>query len=126
MDAADGPGPPPGTPGLEFLDDLWAVCAFVAAQAACHGVIGNQAALMVIAARDVAAHLVNEGASPATVRVWPQVEALVCHFQGADDRTPASPPPRTLGGRVEVSTTGATTTIRLPVPATSFTRRGGS
>lgn len=122
MDAGDDPEPPPGTPGLEFLDDPWAVRGFVAAQAARHGVIGNRAALLVIAAGNVADHLVREGASPATVRVWPQREALICRFQGAAGRAPAHPPPQTLRDRVEVRTTGATTTIRLPSPARSVNR----
>jgi len=122
MDLGDDPEPPPGTPGLEFLDDSWAVRGFVAAQAARHGVIGNRAALLVIAAGNVAEHLVKEGASPATVRVWPQPEALICRFQGTAGRAPAHPPPQTLRDRVEVHTTGATTTLRLPRPARNLNR----
>ncbi|MQY02361.1 hypothetical protein [Actinomadura macrotermitis] len=107
--------PPAGVPVLEYRGDPAAVCAFVAAQAARHGVIGNRAALLVIAAGEVAAGLGAAGRG-ATVRVWPEGAALVCRVQAPDGR-PASVLPdgltARLGDRVQVSAAGPVTTIRL-------------
>ncbi|TDD89559.1 hypothetical protein [Actinomadura rubrisoli] len=116
--ALEASEPPPGTPALEVGDDLSAVCGFVAAQAARHGVIGNRAALLVIAAGDVAAALLKAGTGDqATVHVWPQPAALVCTFRALDGRdAPRVPLPR-LQDQVEVTSAGPVTTIRVPLPA---------
>ncbi|MBW8480978.1 hypothetical protein [Actinomadura parmotrematis] len=121
VDPGTGDGPPPGTPVLEYRGDPALVCGFVAAEAARHGVIGNSAALLVIAAGDVAAGLGTAGRG-ATVRVWPQRTgprraALVCRFQAPAGRAvPAQrPPAHRLGGRVQVTCAGPVTTLRLPL-----------
>ncbi|MFD0687011.1 hypothetical protein [Actinomadura fibrosa] len=110
------PEPPPGTPVLEVGDDLPAVWGFVAAQAARHGVLGNRAALMVVAAGDVAAALARQGSGDhATVGVWPQRQALVCAFRAPEGSpAPPGPAPR-LRDRVEVSSAGSVTAIRVPL-----------
>ncbi|MEW2358850.1 hypothetical protein [Spirillospora sp. NPDC029432] len=101
------PEPPRGTPGMAAGDDPAEVSGFVAAQAARHGVIGNRAALLVIAAGEVSARL----REPADVRVWRAEDGLYCAFRTASGR-PAEPRP-TPG--VELVTAGPVTVLRLPL-----------
>ncbi|MFI0349692.1 hypothetical protein [Actinomadura sp. 9N407] len=106
--APEPPEPPRGAPGMASSDDPAEVSGFVAAQAARHGVIGNRAALLVIAAGDLAAQLRDPGAD---VRVWRQQEGLFCRFhapsgwRGAPHPTPG----------IEIISAGQVTTLRLPL-----------
>ncbi|WP_030144960.1 hypothetical protein [Spirillospora albida] len=111
----EAPQPPPGTPALEAGTDPPAVCGFVAAEAARHGVLGNRAALLVIAAGEVATALARTGAAGTVVRVWPLAEALVCTFQAPPGHAAPSAPARRLRGRVETTTSGTVTTLRVPL-----------
>ncbi|WP_033424642.1 hypothetical protein [Actinomadura flavalba] len=105
---------PPDAPMLTFRQDPAAVCGFVAAQAARHGVFGNQAAALIIAAGEVAAALGGtEG--HATVRVWRRPTALVCRFQAPRGTAPGTEGIRTHGS-VALSCAGAVTTLRLALP----------
>jgi hypothetical protein len=114
---------PSEAPMLMFGDELSAVSAFVAAQAARHGVIGNRAALLVIAAEDVAAHLMRTGAGQATVRVWARSGTLFCRFDAPDGWHGPAPAAlrhsRGLRGRIEMRSAGPVTTVSLPIRAAS-------
>lgn len=109
--------PPPGTPALEAGADPPAVCGFVAAEAARHGLLGNRAALLVIAAGDVATALARTGAAGTVVRVWALAEALICTFQAPPGHAPPRVPPRRLRDHVETTTSGTVTTLRVPLNA---------
>ncbi|WP_067478036.1 hypothetical protein [Actinomadura hibisca] len=117
-DSAGDAVPPPGTPALEFGGDLTAVCEFVAAQAARHGVFGNRAALLVVAAGEVAAHLMGHGMTRygAAVLVWPQQAALVCRLHTAAEAAVPARIAARLRGQVEIVVRGADVTLRVPVP----------
>jgi hypothetical protein len=89
-------------------EDPAEVSGFVAAQAARHGVIGNRAALLVIAAGDLAAQLRDPGAD---VRVWREREGLICRFHAPSGRRAV---PHPIPG-VEITSAGPITTLRLPL-----------
>ncbi|MCP2338351.1 hypothetical protein [Actinomadura rupiterrae] len=103
---------------MSFRNDLLVVCGFVAGEAARFGVIGNRAAMLVIAAGEVAGQLIESGpvraGGVASVRVWARDGALHCHFEGPRGwRAPKSPEPR-LRDHVRVTANGPTVTLTLP------------
>ncbi|HEX2312948.1 MAG TPA: sensor histidine kinase [Thermomonospora sp.] len=70
--------PPEGAAVFAFDGGLRPLRRFAAARAEEHGLEGEPAWLFVLAVSEVAAHVRNEGAGRATVRVWDRGGSLVC------------------------------------------------
>ncbi|MFC4907866.1 hypothetical protein [Actinomadura gamaensis] len=107
---------------MSFRNDLLVVCGFVAGEAARYGVIGNRAAMLVIAAGEVAGRLIEShpvrSGGLASVHVWARNGALHCRFEGPSGWCASEAPKSRLRDHVQVTADGPTVTLTLP-PASS-------
>jgi hypothetical protein len=80
-DASPLPGPPAGAAEFAFAGDLRGLRGFIAGRAAAHGLTGDRAGMLVLAASEVAAFAKSHVPGTATVRAWEQPGAVVCDFR---------------------------------------------
>jgi MEDS: MEthanogen/methylotroph, DcmR Sensory domain len=80
-DASPLPDPPASAAELQFTGDLRGVRQFVARSAVAHGLPGDRAGMLVLAAGEVATYVKNQAPGHATVRAWEQPGAVVCDFR---------------------------------------------
>jgi hypothetical protein len=78
------PEPPADAPAFPFDGDLRGLRRFIAGRAACYGVTGDRADILVLAVSEVGAYLKNQGPGTAVVRTWEQPGAVVCDFRRPD------------------------------------------